>query len=232
MKAAIAGGAGILGGIVGGLVAGAIGAGIWAAISYYGNVEIGWIAWGIGGLTGFGVLLGCGRAGGFLTGMIAVLISVASICGGKYAAVHFAIADAEATVTKQMEDEIAKTHTDDDSFLLVVADEVATEWMESGKSIAWPNNKELEDRDSEEDYPANLLKEARSRWTAMNADERESFKQAVETEMRAGLAAAFSQARGEYADKGFADSWGILDIVFVLLAVGTAFKLGSASTTE
>ncbi|MDF1838962.1 MAG: hypothetical protein P1V35_13910, partial [Planctomycetota bacterium] len=52
---------GIDGKIIGaGLVAAAIGVALWAAVAIGLNREIGWLAWGIGGLIGFGVT----KAGG------------------------------------------------------------------------------------------------------------------------------------------------------------------------
>ena len=41
-------------GIIGGALGGLIGAVIWAGISYFTGYEIGWIAWGVGGMVGLG----------------------------------------------------------------------------------------------------------------------------------------------------------------------------------
>ena len=40
------------GALAGGVVAGSIGALIWAAIAYFTGYEVGWVAWGVGGLVG------------------------------------------------------------------------------------------------------------------------------------------------------------------------------------
>ena len=73
-------------GLVMALVAGAVGAAAWAAISIFANFEIGYLAWGIGALVG----LAMARFGGagMPMGVIAAVISVASIFGGKYVAVY------------------------------------------------------------------------------------------------------------------------------------------------
>ena len=72
--------------VIGGCVGGAIGAAIWAALAYNLRVEIGWIAWVAGLLTGVGVMAGARGDGGFLPGVVAAFLSIISICGGKYAA--------------------------------------------------------------------------------------------------------------------------------------------------
>ena len=65
-------------GILGGAIGGLLGAVIWAAVSYFTEYQIGWLAVGVGFLVGFGVrLLGKGidRIYGILGGVIA-LVSV------------------------------------------------------------------------------------------------------------------------------------------------------------
>jgi phosphate/sulfate permease len=89
--------------LVTGGIAGLLGAAIWASISYFFNYEIGWIAWGIGAMVGGGVVMGGGKGNG--AALIACLITVLSICGGKIAGIHFAIqssdlsSEIEASIT-------------------------------------------------------------------------------------------------------------------------------------
>lgn len=75
--------------VIAGGVAGLIGAAVWAAVAYYANLEIGWIAWAVGGLVGFAVAAAGGSGGA--GGLIATLITIVAICGGKVAAVNFAL---------------------------------------------------------------------------------------------------------------------------------------------
>lgn len=70
-----------------GLVGGAIGAAVWGGIVYATQHEIGWIAWGLGLLVGFCVrLASANHHDGFLPGIVAAIISVGSICAGKFLA--------------------------------------------------------------------------------------------------------------------------------------------------
>jgi len=79
----------VLSWIIGGCLGGAIGAGIWAAVAHFLHAEVGWIAWGIGGLVGLGVRIGSRDPGGAIAGMVAATIAIAAVLCGKYAAVKW-----------------------------------------------------------------------------------------------------------------------------------------------
>jgi len=72
--------------IVGGVIAALLGAGVWAGILIATEYEIGILAWGLGVLTGFGVVL-LGRGGRPSFGLIATICALFSIFMGKYFAV-------------------------------------------------------------------------------------------------------------------------------------------------
>lgn len=69
--------------ILGGSIGGVLGMLAWGGIIYAADREIGWVAWGIGALVGFGVGVTAGDNGGELSGIIAVVISLLSIFAGK-----------------------------------------------------------------------------------------------------------------------------------------------------
>lgn len=227
MTSSVAGGA-AGGAVVGGLVGGLVGAAIWAALGYFANVESGWVAWGVGGLTGLGVAVGGGRSGGTAAGTLAVLLALGAICLGKFAAVRLSLADFEGEIGKKLEAEIAQNHGNDDAFLLHVADSIAKEWSDAGHPPKWPNNKALEDREEESDYPPALIKEAKTRWAALDATEKENLKQSIEAHIRASVGSSMQAMRGEIASEGFMASWGILDVVFVGLAIMTSYRIASS----
>lgn len=79
--------------VIGGLIGGVLGTAVWAAIAYFAHAEVGWIAWGIGFVVGFGVRFMSAEEQGFMPGMIAVVIAVVSVLAGKYAAVELAFRD-------------------------------------------------------------------------------------------------------------------------------------------
>lgn len=103
-------------GIIAGLIAGAAGAAAWAAIAFYANLEIGYLAWGIGAFVGY-VIATVGRSPSPTAGVVAVLITIASICAGKYVMVEMDIKqqladivaeDGQAAVDSIPDEEIAQ----------------------------------------------------------------------------------------------------------------------------
>jgi hypothetical protein len=81
----------VVAGIVGAVVGGVVGALIWGGVIYFANYEIGFIAWGVGGLVGFCALFMGARGIGM--GVICGLIAALSICGGKVAGFQFMAAN-------------------------------------------------------------------------------------------------------------------------------------------
>lgn len=72
--------------LIGGVVGGGIGAAIWAAIAYFAGVEVGWIAWAVGGLAGAGSSIGARGHAGTTTGGLAAAAAVLAILAGKFVA--------------------------------------------------------------------------------------------------------------------------------------------------
>ncbi len=81
-----------VGALIGGGGAGLVGAGIWYAIAAFTGYEVGYIAWGIGFIVGFGAAMG-GKVGTPANGLLAAVLSAASILLGKFLATRAAIAD-------------------------------------------------------------------------------------------------------------------------------------------
>lgn len=205
----------MVGGTAAGFIAGLIGAAIWAAIAYYLKVEIGWIAWIIGGMVGFATAMGARDMASAATGAIAAIIAVASIAGGKYFVVN-------ALVNNVMAKMPAITF-DDNRAKLVMADQVAEEWKNSGKTLTWPPGKDAENADVPADYPADLWKDVEARWNHMNESERETYKQ----ELAEASKSMMNTISGKVTMDAYWSSFDWLDIVFAIFAIITAFKVGS-----
>lgn len=75
--------------VIGALVGAAVGAGIWAAIALTLDMEIGLVAWGIGGLVGGGAYALGGR--GPISGGTAAALALVAILGGKLITVDIAL---------------------------------------------------------------------------------------------------------------------------------------------
>ncbi|SDZ41487.1 hypothetical protein SAMN05421736_11239 [Evansella caseinilytica] len=75
--------------ILGGLIAALLGSAIWATIVVMTETEFGIVAWGIGILTGYAVMLAAGRKKGLPLQIIAVAFSLIGIFIGKYAVYYY-----------------------------------------------------------------------------------------------------------------------------------------------
>ncbi len=211
----------VVGAVVGGLIGGAVGASVWAGVSYTTNYEIGWIAWGIGALVGYGVMKGAGSPNA-ASGAIAVIISLAAIAAGKYAAVEMSLNHAFSDTTTQPD------FADDTYITSYLADEEVEAALASDRPLNYPADADTTNPDGPEDYPADIWKTAQSRWTAMSIAERDTYRQERQAYYTAGLGVM----RSELTSLFFKESFGAMDLLFGALAVATAFKLGSSDPSE
>lgn len=205
-------------GIFAGIVAGVIGALAWAVIAAFTGYEIGWLAWGIG--AGVGAAVAWGNAGSKANGIIAVIIAVVAILGGKLASVEISIAKEVKYANAEIKTAIDKN----DEFLLIwLADTVVADLMDKGLEIKWPDGITAETAGSKKDYPVEIWVIAEQAWAEMSEEDKGSFKSDVEKQIAANIKLFSSEVRGE----GFFSSFGVFDIVFFFLAISTAFKIAS-----
>lgn len=203
--------------IVAGLVGGAVGAAIWALIAYQAHVELGWIAWGVGVLVGLGVRLGAAGDTGPATGLIAAVIAAASVAGGKYATIMVLADDATAAVNSEID------QLSDEAIFGFLVDEVVVEFEAQGRKLDWPEGMNIELAREEADYPKDVWAEAKARWERADEAWRNEYRQYA----RAKLKHEFQQVVGELRDQTFLESFEVIDIVFFLFAVISAYGIGA-----
>lgn len=273
---------------IAGAIAALIGAIVWALISKSTGYEVGIIAWGIGAVVGTAVFIASGRVGGAPLGILAVILAVAGIAAGKFAATwllldeflhdderHIAvIADellyeqAEAggpvvrpqaateeteswselypreiwsraenrwnamTPEEQANLRIAPLLANKSLHLVYLADEIVYEWADAGTPMEWPEGSSIETALHESDYPAEVWAEAQSRWSQLSADAQHEFQQnVIETEV-ARFAPHEEQINQEMLIEGFVASLGVFDVIWLGLAVFSAFRIGSIGSEQ
>ena len=207
---------GIPGAAIGSTIGGVIGALVWYLISIYANLEIGWIAWGIGALVGFGAAKGAGGECSPATGALAVAVAVLSIVGAKYAVAVVGVAEVMAGSDAPIEGEYAISY---------MADDVVIEFEEEGRSMDWPDGAGYVIPTSEEHYPEDVWALAEERWNSLTSEEQQVLIQAWTEGRDEGQAAFAAQLRGEW----FRGSFAAIDLLFFGLAVVTAFKIGAGT---
>ncbi len=216
-----------LGALAGGVIAGSIGALVWAGIAYFTGYEVGWVAWGVGGLVGFGVVLGNSGNRSRAAGIIAVVITVMALMAAKYTTVQLVLSDGseitEALVSGLQDDELVVSY---------IADDVVVEFMSDDIPVHWPVGVDPSQATTQVEYPADVWTIAQSRWDGMVLTEREEYRSSLEEMVTANLALALDELRGELAQVGFIGSFGFLDIIFFGLAIATAYKVAAVAATE
>jgi hypothetical protein len=207
----------VLAGSAGGL-AGAL---VWAAISYGANAEVGYLAWAIGAIVGFCVRVAAGGDDeGTAPGLTAVGVAIGAIVLGKYLAVSF-------TVSK-IANEIALPPITETHLICQWADEIIEERQAKGQTVVMPNGISVQDATEQAHYPPDIWHQASAKWQLIPVAER-TQKLDQETKARA---AAFAALKGAIRSQGFFASFGVFDVLWFLLAAGTAYKLGSGNSSD
>ena len=216
-----------LGALAGGVIAGSIGALVWAAIAYFTGYEVGWVAWGVGGLVGFGVVLGNSGNRSRAAGIIAVVITVMALMAAKYTTVQLVLSDGS-----EITEVLVSGLQDDELVVSYIADDVVVEFMSDDIPVHWPVGVDPSQATTQVEYPADVWTIAQSRWDGMVLTEREEYRSSLEEMVTANLALALDELRGELAQVGFIGSFGFLDIIFFGLAIATAYKVAAVAATE
>lgn len=205
--------------IVGGLIGGVIGAAVWGAIAYFTGYEIGWIAWGVGVVVGMGVRIAADGETGFGLGATASAVALASILAGKFMA-SYLIVDSIATTMSKVEvtDEQAQSY---------IADKVVEEYQAAGKTMKWPEGMDVESAEEEKDYPPEVWKDMKERWTAMSPAEQKDFRE----QMRASFVSQMRGASAGIAGSGVVEGLSWMDGLFAVLALASAFRIGSGAVS-
>lgn len=206
--------------VVGGTVAGLIGAAVWAAIAHFAHREVGWVAWGVGGLVGLGVRIAAKEDDGPKFGVLAGVIAVLAILGGKYAGAHLIVADEAAR--------LSGAAVSEDAMIGINAYSVAKERAAKGQKVAFRPGVTAETADSKIDYPPDVWAEATKRWKAQTPAEQAGRMEALKQLQNVGLEGAKGRAR----DRIFQDSFSAFDLLWFGLATFTAFRLGSGITSD
>jgi hypothetical protein len=210
-----------IGGIIGGLIGGLVGALLWAGISAWTGYEIGWIAWGIGGLVGLGCVKG-GKGGGVPVAVIAVVITILSLVAGKYAAVEFILAGQVGNKDEFIQTAIAELDGED-MVISYLADDIIQERFSRGEAVEWPEGVDPIEAAEQADYPPDVWMEAASVWEQMAADEKVAYREQLSEQIRININAWYD----EVSMIGFAESFSLMDLIFFGLAVVTAFQIAA-----
>lgn len=201
-------------------VAAMVGALIWGLISWSTNFEIGYIAWGIGLLVGLAAAF-CGSRGS-ASGVACAALAILSIGAGKYLAVAWSVSDTTREISSLIRDSysqelFAELQADAAEFKKVRNEEQYAKFMTvRGFSEGQPTEDELREF---KDLTVPMLQQIERGELSFEAW-RTAGMQAAETDLtelkRSSMSLLF-------------ESLNAFDLLWALLGISTAYKVGSGS---
>jgi hypothetical protein len=204
-----------------GLGGGILAALLWAGFSYMTGAELGWVAWGVGLVVGLGVRWADTEAQGWVPGVLAAVLVIPALVGGKYLAVRFIAARefAKITIPEEVDPEFAKVE---------LASEVVAEYEAKKKQLNWPNKTRLvtsatKGPQAGDEFPADVWRETNRRWDKLPpADQKQRLSVAKKNLLR-----IIDDLKAHAIARAFENSFSPFDILWFLLAIATAFRVGS-----
>jgi hypothetical protein len=112
----------------------------------------------------------------------------------------------------------------------ITCDQLIDDRITGGQAVNWPAGVNPDEAEKESDYPKDIWKDAANRWDAQTADQKQTFRDAATASMVQGINTALGSLESFATKEGFLASFGVIDLLFGALAIGTAFKLGSGET--
>ncbi|MBY0310829.1 MAG: hypothetical protein K2W85_02045 [Phycisphaerales bacterium] len=204
----------VIKGLIGAGLGAIAGAAVWALLVYFTNYEFGFVAWALGVAAGFGMMMGSGGKGGIGMGVAAAVVAVLGILAGKLMVAHVI---ATEHVARSI-DNIGEVEA-----VAALRDDVMTQWLSEQRTMTWPRGMTPEAALEEGYVPPEVEKEASNRWRRMDASDRQDHIN--------GLRVAAGQSATERTllttVVAFVLSFGLFDLLWCALALGSAYKLGS-----
>ncbi len=112
--------------------------------------------------------------------------------------------------------------------LVGYADRIAASWDEQGHSLAWPEDMSIETAYAPEDYPPDVWEAAETQWESLDVE----GQQAAIDQQRASAEASFGSFTAEARDQIFIESFTLFDLLWIGLALFTAFKVGAGAAGD
>ncbi len=191
-----------------------VGAAVWAAVAHFANYEIGWLAWGLGGLVGWATLQGGGR--GMKAAVMAAVLAAASIGLGRVAGIHFSIEKELGSMFGDAESiEGFQEFESDGKAYFALADASGDKVLQQFLDVRGYVGTGEEGAVTMEDVAQARVDTVPGWLTVSQPGGLEKYKQQMTSEIK-----------GDFSLwEAFKESFGMLDLLFLGLGVVTAFKM-------
>jgi hypothetical protein len=116
-----------------------------------------------------------------------------------------------------------------DQFILVyLADSVVEEYEAEGRALDWPPAMNVDTAWRAPHYPPEVWAEAVRQWEEMTPADQAEYSSSIKAFLTELVAEAKAEDMADLTKVGFMQSFSLFDILWAVLAVGTAAKLGAA----
>lgn len=170
----------------------------------------------VAGLAGLGMYLGAGPFRTRVTGVQAAVLALVAVLGGMFVAVSLPI---DRMIAREcglvIDDHIAQVR---------IWSELCEHRLPARVSCTWPHGVDADTAMEHGNFPIEVSTAARRRWSAMDPASRDEFKTAVQ----ASVDAEMRHAQDALTGLAFIFSFGLFDLLFVALAIFSAYKFGAA----
>ena len=204
--------------IIGAAVGGTIGAVIWGLIAYLTGYEIGYAAIGVGALCGVGACFGGEpetTGGGAIAGVLAAIVAVASIGGGKYLALEMMYRkhmseyeeNEEYAQYYEVSMEDAKSGFAYRTGRELINDGFEVEWgdpMAFVNAAFWPD-----------DYPEDFQQLVMDKWESLTGGQQEAWKTHVAEEYNGDVDDEYYDEEYAYTADDIDDDWAIQEMAIM-----------------
>lgn len=204
--------------VIGGVIGGVIGAVLWGAVGYFTGREVGWVAWLVGLLTGIGVRSALANKGSSAAGVLAAAVAFGAGLAGKFAVAELSMHRFRTEIAAALAQEPEYSREDVIGFMCT---DLVVKYEEQGTLFEWPEDVDPDDAYLPEHFPSAVVEEASAAWDGLTSAEQRNYLHA----MHGRIVGTADEATRD--GSFFLASFGPFDILWMLLALSTAFKVAS-----
>ena len=221
--------------LLGGFAGGAIGAVVWILVVYFLNIEVGYIAIGIGVLSGLGVRMASRYDDTPPTtaqSVIAAAIALLMVVGAKFVVVSLMMDDALAEQRMQFNESLSPIVIEEDELPFRLAQDEIQRREEAGEPVNWPEGMSSDLVETEDDIPAEVMTWANAKYKSMSPDERAAEVAQQQKALNDFIEALKTTDMFEPGElwamkfEAFTDSFSPFDLLWIGLAVVSAYQIG------
>ncbi len=200
-------------GFAGAVAGGVLGALVWAAVSYFAEIEAGYVAIGVGVAAGVGGAIAAGSRRTPSLGVVSALVALVAVLVGKALSTDLMYHKALAGVRAG--------NIDDGRAIAGLQEKMFTEFTAEAKL----SEEQVAQAKASPEMMEQVAAAARDRWNHMDPYER----LAVKREVGQQAASQMVRAGGPMAVFAFVKSLGLYDALWIFLATGAAYRSATRS---